>query len=185
MTFRAKHFVLLVPFLLTGCIFHKKQAPPVQALAPALSTAPKPEPVHPDLPASDATIPSQPIKTTADESLPAKPTSRHHHQPTKPPQQVVNVPPSPPASETTTVSAIGQISTGGPTDLRNSVDESITSTEHGLNNIGRSFNDQEQKTAAQIREFLKQARDALTAGDVAGAKTLASKAKVLLSELSQ
>jgi hypothetical protein len=83
------------------------------------------------------------------------------------------------------VSAIGQISTGGPTDLRNSVDESITSTEHGLNNIGRSFNDQEQKTAAQIREFLKQARDALTAGDVAGAKTLASKAKVLLSELSQ
>ena len=46
-------------------------------------------------------------------------------------------------------------------------------TEKTLNGITRKLNDQEQKTAAQIREFLKQARDALTAGDVDGAHTLA------------
>ena len=34
-----------------------------------------------------------------------------------------------------------------------------------------------KKTAAQIREFLKQARQALTSGDVDGAHTLAVKAK--------
>jgi hypothetical protein len=83
------------------------------------------------------------------------------------------------------VSAIGQLSTGGPSDLLHAVQDSIASTERGLNNIGRSLNDQEQKTAAQIREFLKQAKDALNNNDVDGAKTLASKAKVLLSELNQ
>jgi hypothetical protein len=50
--------------------------------------------------------------------------------------------------------------------------------------LNRSLNDQEQKTAAQIREFLKQAREALASGDVDGAHTLAAKAKVLLSELA-
>ena len=60
---------------------------------------------------------------------------------------------------------------------------SIESTEKSLNGITRKLNDQEQKTAAQIREFLKQAREALTAGDVDGARNLAIKAKVLLDEL--
>jgi hypothetical protein len=61
----------------------------------------------------------------------------------------------------------------------------IATTERGLNGITRSLNEQEQKTAAQIREFLKQAREALATNDVDGAHTLAVKAKVLLSELTQ
>jgi hypothetical protein len=47
------------------------------------------------------------------------------------------------------------------------------------------LNDQEQKTAEHIREFLKQAKAALASGDVDGASTLAAKAKVLLSELQR
>jgi len=62
---------------------------------------------------------------------------------------------------------------------------SIAATERGLNAITRKLSDQEQKTAAQIREFLKQARAALNSGDVDGAHTLAAKAKVLLGELSR
>jgi len=61
----------------------------------------------------------------------------------------------------------------------------IATTERGLNGITRSLNEQEQKTAAQIREFLKQAREALATNDVDGSHTLAVKAKVLLSELTQ
>jgi hypothetical protein len=67
--------------------------------------------------------------------------------------------------------------------MRQTTDDSIASTEKALNGITRKLNDQEQKTAAQIHEFLKQARDALTSGDVDGAHTLALKAKVLLDEL--
>jgi ribosomal protein S20 len=67
--------------------------------------------------------------------------------------------------------------------MRQQTDATIESTEKSLNGISRKLSDQEQKTAAQIREFLKQAREALTAGDVDGAHTLAVKAKVLLDEL--
>jgi hypothetical protein len=182
MTFRPRHLALLVPFLLTGCIFHKKQAQPAQVLAPTASSEPRPEPEHPDL---ATTIPPQPIKSS-DDNLPAKPIPRHRRQPAKPPQQVAAVPAvAPPPAETPAGSALGQLSTGAPSDLHRSVDESIASTERGLNNIGRSLNDQEQKTALQIHEFLKQAKDALNNNDIDGAKTLASKAKVLLSELNQ
>jgi hypothetical protein len=182
MKLRAQHLAIMIPFLATGCLFHKKQPQPAQVMPPVASTAPKPETVHPDLPASATTIPAQPVPAQADTSLPAKPVSHHHRQQAKPPQQTATLPAStdPPA-----VSAIGNLSTGEPSDLRHSTDESIASTEHGLNTIGRSLNGQEQKTAAQIREFLKQAKDALAAGDLDGARTLASKAKALLSELNQ
>jgi ribosomal protein S20 len=83
------------------------------------------------------------------------------------------------------VSAIGQLSSGDASDLRQQTLNSITATERGLSGIGRRLNGQEQKTAAQIREFLKQARAALASGDVDGAHTLAAKAKVLLGELSE
>jgi hypothetical protein len=58
-------------------------------------------------------------------------------------------------------------------------------TERGLKDLNRQLNDQEQKTLVQIREFLKQARAALTTGDVDGAHTLAVKAKVLLGEIDK
>jgi hypothetical protein len=83
------------------------------------------------------------------------------------------------------VSAIGQLSSGDASDLRQQTMNSIAATERGLNAINRKLSDPEQKTAAQIREFLKQARAALNSGDVDGAHTLATKAKVLLGELSR
>ena len=87
------------------------------------------------------------------------------------------------SNETPAVPAIGTLSTGDPPNVRQQTDDSIESTEKALNGINRKLNDQEQKTVAQIREFLKQAREALTARDVDGAHNLAIKAKVLLDEL--
>ena len=49
----------------------------------------------------------------------------------------------------------------------------------------KMLSEPEQKTAVQIREYLKQAREALASGDVDGAHTLAAKAKVLLAELTK
>ena len=60
----------------------------------------------------------------------------------------------------------------------------LTISRSGLNGITRQLSDQEQTTAAHIREFIKQAREALKSGDVDGASTLAAKAKVLLQELT-
>jgi predicted adenine nucleotide alpha hydrolase (AANH) superfamily ATPase len=69
--------------------------------------------------------------------------------------------------------------------LRTQTEDTITATEKGVNSITRTLTDSEVKTAAQIHEFLKQAREALNTDDVDGAHTLAMKAKVLLTELNQ
>ena len=83
------------------------------------------------------------------------------------------------------VSAEGKFTPTEPADLRQETSDSIAQTEKGLNGITRRLSDQEQKTRDQIREFLKQAKTALAAGDLDGAHTLALKAKVLLGELVQ
>ena len=90
-----------------------------------------------------------------------------------------------PSDETPGVSAIGQLSSGDSSDLRAETVTLISDTERALKAINRQLTDPEEKTAAQIREFLKQAKAALNSGDVDGAHTLALKAKVLLAELSQ
>jgi hypothetical protein len=83
------------------------------------------------------------------------------------------------------VSAIGQLSSGEPSDLSRQTLDYIAATEHGLGSLNRTLTDPEQKTVAHIREFLKQARTALSSGDVDGAHTLAVKAKILLGELTR
>jgi hypothetical protein len=80
---------------------------------------------------------------------------------------------------------IGELSGAASGDQRSDAEDTINATEKGLRDITRHLSDTETKTAAQIREFLKQARAALNSGDVDGALTLAKKAKVLLHELMQ
>jgi hypothetical protein len=82
------------------------------------------------------------------------------------------------------VNAIGQLSTGDPAGARYQTERSLNDLERGLNGITRPLNNQEQATASHIREFLKQAREALKSGDVDGATTMAAKIKVLLQELT-
>ncbi|MFZ0743465.1 MAG: hypothetical protein WAM85_03620 [Terracidiphilus sp.] len=178
----------LLPFMLTACI-HKSQPIASQPLAPPIVDTPPPNPAPPpaDLPPPVVTVPNQtsPPATTAQTNPPAqtpKPKA-HHKKPATAP--AANKDTEQASSGAPEVSAIGQLSPGDPTDLQQQTEASITSTEHGLNGINRKLSDQEEKTAAQIKEFLKQAKAALATGDVDGAHTLALKAKVLLGEISQ
>jgi hypothetical protein len=144
------------------------------------STAPK------DLPPPVVTVPAQPAANTSTTATtqtqpPPKPPSKHK----KPPAQPAAQPTQQASTDSSGVSAIGQLSSPAPSDMRKQTSDLIAATERGLNGITRQLNDQEQKTATQIREFLKQAHDALNTNDVEGANTLAIKAKVLLSELTQ
>ena len=177
MRLSAKSAAWLLALLLTGC-FHKAQIAQNQPLAPPIEDTPppKPEPSPTNLPPPVVTIPEQPVPVqVAPPPEPVKKPARHK-KPPAPPQQVAS-------SGAAPVPAIGQLTTGDPPNIRQQTDASIESTEKTLNGITRKLNDQEQKTVAQIREFLKQAREALTSGDVDGAHTLAAKAKVLLDEL--
>lgn len=176
MKFSARCAAWLLPFLLTGC-FHKTQIAQNQPLAPPIEDTPppKPEPSPTNLPPPEVTIPVQPAPPqTAEPPEPVKKPPRHRK-----PANTTQVA----STGTPAVSAIGQLSTPDPPNVRQQTDASIESTEKALNGITRPLNDHEQATAATIREYLKQARAQLSAGDVDGAHKLADKAKVLLDEL--
>jgi hypothetical protein len=180
MKLRARNVAWLLPFLLTAC-FHKTHHQQVQSLAEPLGAEPKPELTQPGLLPSTI-IPNLPIKTDSDEKHSSQPPVQHKKPSAKTaPQASSSTPAASP--ETPAVSVIGQLSSGDPSGLRRETVSSIEATERGLNGIGRTLNGQEQVTAAQIRSFLKQAREAMAASDVDGAHTLAAKAKVLLGEL--
>jgi hypothetical protein len=170
----ARSAAWLLPLLLAGCT-HKNQVAQNQPLAPPIvDTPPKVEPSPTNLPPPVISEPAQPDPAPA--TPPPEPVKKtvKHKKPTSPNTEQ--------ASNGTEVPAIGQLTTADP-PVRQQADATIESTEKGLNSIKRQLSDQEQNTAAKIRELLKEARAALTSGDVEGAHDLATKAKVLLEEL--
>ncbi len=181
-----RSIIYILAVLLTGC-FHKAPQPPPQQVAPELSQTPPPAPdvvtAPPPTQAQESPAPAAPSATqtpvapSSSTEEPQKPQHKKHVE--KPPAEVATTP------ETPAVEAIGHLSAGTSGTGTQQIRDSIAETENGLRQISRTLNDQEQKTAAQIREFLKQARSALDSGDTDGAGTLATKARVLLSELSQ
>lgn len=176
MKLSARGAAWLVPLLLTGCFHHKTQVAQNQPMAPPIEDTPASKPEPANLPPPVVTIPEQPQQQQI--TPPPEPVKKppHRKKPANPNPQVAS-------SGMPAVSAIGVLGAGDPANVRQQADALIQQTEKGLNGITRPLNEQEQKTAALIREYIKQAKDALTAGDVDGAHNLATKAKVLLEEL--
>lgn len=187
------------------------QAPPVTDPA----THPVPMEIIPLEPKPDTTktVATVPADTTPPPVV--KPEKRHKPSAAKPlPPAATTTPatttatvpvpsaqtPPPPAAQTPTTTAsaaphpissaspIGQLTEGdisGTAQVQEETEKLIVSTERGLTALQRSLNAQEQETAKQIRKFLEQAREALAAQDAGGAKTLATKASLLLNELKK
>jgi hypothetical protein len=92
------------------------------------------------------------------------------------------------AAAAATGSPIGQLTTGDSAlgeRTKHETADLIGETQQGLNGIKRSLSTDEKVTAAQIRNYLKQAQQALDTGDTDGAHLLATKAKALLDELTK
>jgi len=204
----------LLLFFCTGCSFHKSSPPP-QAQAPPLQTgkgtlnAPT---AAQQQPKSDTPLDS-PLPPPSAQNVPLPPPTpkKVKHKPKPPavkPADTAQTPAAsgasqspaagsqasaqatpPPAPATVgTPSPIGQLTTGdsamGEKAKRETADL-IGGTEQGLSGIKRSLSTEEKVTAAQIRTFLKQAQQALDNGDTDGAHTPATKAKLLLDELTK
>ena len=172
----------VLPLMLTACFHRSHPKPKDQVLAPPVQQPPVVEaasvpaepPTQPGTAPTLQTLPP-PAPQQAEEQ-PARPATHHRHTaPRNTPEEASNGSPA--------VSAVGQLSPGDSADLHSQAESTIAETERGLREINHPLNSQEQKTVAQIKEFLKQAKAALLAGDVDGANTLARKAKVLLGEI--
>ncbi len=180
-----------------GC-GHFRKAPPSQAQAPPLQTGkgtiPPPDTSKPPVASSPIASPLPP-PSAQNVPLPPPPPprkARHKVKPAPKPAETTTAQASPPATPPATVepaaSPIGQLTTGDSAvgeKTKHETADLIAETQQGLAGIKRSLSNEEKGTAAQIRTFLSQAEEALTNGDTDGAHTLATKAKLLLDELTK
>lgn len=169
---------------LTGC-FHKKARAVVlpQSTTPvALATPPEPDrpalvealPVKvPPLPVAEAaTKPKRERRRSAPRPVVA---------PVAPPVQVASV--EPPLD----VNRIGALTAGGDASPRaaQEVTEMLSSIDKRLANLPTAKVKQQAAQISKVKNFERQAQDALKSGDAEGARTLATKAKVLLDDLEK
>jgi len=92
------------------------------------------------------------------------------------------------AGEAPATSPIGELTAGDSAEAAQTSHQAadlIRNTKAGVDGIKRDLTPDEKKTVTAIGTFLKQAEQALKNGDVDGAYGLATKAKILLDELTQ
>ena len=97
----------------------------------------------------------------------------------EPPVQVASA--EPPTEE----SAIGALTSGGEANpkLQQEATDMIAANEKRLNALPAQMSDEQKAQISKVKNFQRQAQEALNSGDVEGAKTLATKAKLLLDDL--
>ena len=175
--------------------------PPPQTTAPSKPPSQMAEliPPMPDVPPVAYERPIRLDASVPEQQTPAPPelhTRRVRHKPrtttTEPAQDVAKAAPAttPPAvastGQPTDNSPIGQLSPATSnlnTADRQALTDELNATEKSLNDLHRSLNSEERKTAELIRTFIGKARQALKTDDLDGAKNYSTKAKILLDEL--
>jgi ribosomal protein S20 len=95
------------------------------------------------------------------------------------PVQVASTEPTP------EVAAIGSLTAGGETNpqAKQEAADLIASIEKRLNALPAQVAEEQKTQISKVRNFQRQAQEALGSGDAEGAKTLATKAKLLLDDL--
>lgn len=165
---------------LGGCRHKQQLAPLPPVMSPvALEEIPEPD----DLPMVEAPqikLPPVPVATNA---KPKRERKKPAPKPVTPePVQVASVAPPPPEE-----TAIGALTAGGEASPQTKQDAAdlIASSEKRLNALTAQKAEEEKTTVSKVKNFLKDAQEALKSGDAEGAKTLATKAKLLLDDLEK
>jgi outer membrane biosynthesis protein TonB len=202
---------VLTAIFCTGCS-HKTPGTPQQAQAPPLQTGKgtlEPPKTTQQAEKSDTPLAS-PLPPPSAQSVPLPPpTPKKVRKPKKPkpadtppvaaagsqnsqasagPSTAQATPPAQLQPAAVGNSAIGQLTIGDSASGERTKHETadlIGATQQGLIAIKRPLSNEEKATAGQIHNYLKQAQQALDNGDADGAHLLATRAKVLLDELTK
>lgn len=177
----------------TGCL-HRDKLP---ALSPQAKTPNiyVPPPDETQLPPMEAQPPAPVIDAkpvVAEEAKPPKKRSRRNSSGSVPvapapvPAAVLPPPPPPTDGGVSDAAKLGELASGGQTGPKQHQDvaEKITAVEKRLSVLSSAVQEREQKQIAKVRLFSKEASDALKSGDVDGARILATKADLLLDDLT-
>jgi hypothetical protein len=171
---------------MAGCRHQAQFAPLPPVMAPvALDEIPEPD----DLPM----VEEPPVK------LPTVPVSTEAGKPKKRRKTPKVVAPPEPAAETQVPiavaaaqapspdAAVGALTAGGETNpqTKQEAEELIASIDKRLNALPAQKVEEQKAQVGKVKNFWKDAQDALKSGDAEGAKTLATKAKLLLDDLEK
>jgi hypothetical protein len=182
----------LLCVVLAGC-HHQQQPPPL----PARAQTPNiylPPPPQPNLPPMEAPPPA----SVTDIKPTVTPVKRKRHVKKPPVQTATALPTDKPGEDASAVipsasatadaaaSTLGALSPGAfSSPQQQQVADHISAVEHRLNELPAATSDEKKKQLSQVRQFLKQAVDALKTGDAEGAGNLATKAGLLLDDMSK
>jgi ribosomal protein S20 len=146
----------------------------------ALEEIPEPENL-PTVETPPINLPPVPVATNAGKPKRERKKPVPKAAPTPEPAQIASVAPSP--EET----AIGALTAGGEASPQTKQDAAdlIASSEKRLTALSAQKAEDQKAQVSKVKNFLKDAQDALKSGDAEGAKTLATKAKLLLDDLEK
>ena len=167
---------------LGGCR-HKVQVAtlPVVLTPVALEEIPAPE----NLPTVEGErIDLPPVPVASNEGKPRRERKKPAPKtPVPEPTQVASAAPPPSPEET----AIGALTAGGEANpqTKQEAADLITASEKRLTALPAQKAEEEKAQVSKVKNFLKDAQEALNTGDAEGAKTLATKAKLLLDDLEK
>jgi ribosomal protein S20 len=169
----------------SGCR-HRTVVPPLPPITQPVDIVTTPPDAKPPMvEAAPVKLPPPPVASAA--SKPRR-TPRRSTKPASPavtpPAQVASAEPGAPSPEQT---AIGALSSGGDSNPKAQQDAAdlIASIEKRLTALTSHKVDAEKAQISKIKNFQRQAQQALASGDAEGAKTLATKAKLLLDDLEK
>ncbi len=187
--FRASFvFAAVACLAVTGC--HKRVRVPAMPPAPppAIQTVTIPPPTHhtEELPKP----PEAPAPVAVEPPPAQKPRPRRPKKPvTRPTETAVAVTPALPgaAAATADPSPIGELTTGGEagTQGRQETETLLGAVQKRLEQLSDVIKNAHQEQVERVRLFVKRAQEAWKSGDVEGARTLATKANVLLDDISK
>jgi ribosomal protein S20 len=165
---------------LSGCWHKTKLAPLPPVMEPvALVDIPEPENL-PLVAVPQIKLPAVPYASNAQ----PKRERRRPPKVTAPAtEQVASTTPPPTPEET----AIGALTPGGEANpqTKQEAADLIATSEKRLDALSAPKSEDEKSQISKVKNFLKDAEDALKSGDAEGAKTLATKAKLLLDDLEK
>jgi hypothetical protein len=164
---------------LAGC-HHQPKVPPLppQAQTPNIYVPPPPQP---NLPPMEAPPPA--VVTDVKPTVKPRVKPKKHKRPPPKPEETTPVP-APVPAESAASAELGALSPGGDSSPRQQqVAGHIATVEHRVDELPASNSDANKKQVLQVRQFLKQASDALKTGDAEGAENLATKAGLLLDDI--
>lgn len=169
---------------LSGCQ-HKPRITPLPPIQTPVELLDTPESTDmPMLEAPPAQLPPTPIAAAA-----ARIPRERRRRNATPPATIPAVVPTQPVTvdKPADTAGIGSLTVGGeasPQSRQTAVDL-IASIERRLNAVPAQTSEDKKAQISQIRNFWRDAQDALRSGDADGAKTLATKAKLLLDDMEK